>query len=98
MNFLYKFSLLMMAQMMLATIIDLAVMAVRLINGVVNKNMLIFAAGFALLWWFLFGQFNSMLGGLFGVFGQFATVAVMIVFMLVFLIVWTRFIKRPTGV
>lgn len=64
----------------------------------INKNMLWFAAIFAVFWWFIFGQFNSLMQGWFGFLGSWATVAVMMVFCLLFLVIYDKVIKKPVGI
>lgn len=59
-----------------------------------DKKLWMFGGAFALFWWFIYGQWNSIIGGYLGIFGQFAQIAVMAIFVVVFVMIYRKLFKQ----
>lgn len=59
-----------------------------------DKKLWLFGGGFAVFWWFVFGQWNSIVGPWLGIFGQFAQIAVMAIFVVVFVMIYRKVFKQ----
>jgi len=59
-----------------------------------DKKLWLFGGAFALFWWFIYGQWNNIVGGFFGVFGSFAQVGIMAVFTVLFVTLYKKLFKQ----